>query len=200
MARTASGKGTVVRMWRWRSNPLRRHSDVIEAWIVLVTWTLAVVFGLLAGVVAARAVGTGLSAQAARAHAVPAVLTVDAPSPPAAVGGSGGERVWAAVRWTTSDGTVHAGKAKVLPGAPAGTRVTVWTDRTDHVVPAPMTGTQATLEAALAGALVASSAGAAVWAAGRVARTRLDRRRMAEWDAEWQQVGPQWGNLSGGRG
>lgn len=184
--------------WRWRSNPLRRHSDVIEAWIVLVTGTLAVVLGVLAGVLAAQAVGTGLSAQAARVHAVPAVLTVAAPSAPTAVGGSG-QRVWAAVRWTTPDGTVHAGKAKVLPGAPVGTRVTVWTDRTDHVVPAPVTGTEATLEAALTGALFAPSAGAAVWAAGRLARTRLDRRRMAEWDAEWRQVGPQWGNLSGGR-
>ncbi|MFJ6835823.1 hypothetical protein [Streptomyces sp. NPDC091209] len=200
MARTHSGKGTIVRMWRWRSNPLRRHSDVIEAWIVLVTSTLAVVFGGLAGLMAAQAVDTGLSAQAARAHAVPAVLTVDAPSSPAAIGGSGGERVSAAVRWTTADGTVHTGRAKVLPGAPAGTRVSVWTDRTDHVVSAPVTGTEATLEAALAGALVAPSVGVAVWAAGRVARTRLDRRRMADWDAEWQQVGPQWGNLSGGRG
>ncbi|WRZ88909.1 hypothetical protein OHB54_07430 [Streptomyces sp. NBC_01007] len=104
------------------------------------------------------------------------------------------------MRWTTTNGTVHTGKAKVLPGAPVGTRVTVWTDRTDHVVSAPVTRTEATLEVALTGTLVAPSVGAAVRAAGWVARTRLDRRRMAEWDAEWQQVGPRWGNLSGGRG
>lgn len=72
MTRTPSGKRTTVRMWHWRSNPPRRHTDVIEAWIVLVTWTLTVLVGVLAGVVAAQAVDSGLSAQAARAHAVTA--------------------------------------------------------------------------------------------------------------------------------
>ncbi|MEU2879366.1 hypothetical protein ABZ651_24505, partial [Streptomyces sp. NPDC007070] len=31
-----------VRWWRWRRNPLRRTSDVVEAWLLLVAWTLAV--------------------------------------------------------------------------------------------------------------------------------------------------------------
>ncbi|MGN5377661.1 hypothetical protein ACQ4WX_07880 [Streptomyces lasalocidi] len=48
MARTPPTTVTPVRLWRWRSNPLRRHSDVIEAWIILATW----VFALLCGAVA----------------------------------------------------------------------------------------------------------------------------------------------------
>ena len=28
-------KRTSQRWWRWRSNPLRRHTDIVEAWIVL---------------------------------------------------------------------------------------------------------------------------------------------------------------------
>ncbi|MFE2100762.1 hypothetical protein [Streptomyces sp. PTD9-10] len=193
-------KRPTARLWRWRRNPLRRHSDVVEAWIVLVTWTVAVLAGVLTGVVAAQAVESGFSARAARVHAVSAVLTDDAARTSDTTGGYDHGRVWAAVRWTDSDGSVHTGQAKAFPGAPAGTRVTVWTDRTDRVVSAPVTGAAATLQAAMTGALVAPLAGAAVWAAGWVVRTRLIRRRLAEWDAEWKQIGPQWGNLSGGRG
>ncbi|MYS43445.1 hypothetical protein GTY23_19820, partial [Streptomyces sp. SID5998] len=45
-----------VRWWRWRRNPLRRTSDVVEAWILLVAWTLAVLGGLVAGLLTAGAV------------------------------------------------------------------------------------------------------------------------------------------------
>lgn len=38
-----------VRLWRWRRNPLRLRSDLVEAWIMLVTWVFALVGGLLAG-------------------------------------------------------------------------------------------------------------------------------------------------------
>ncbi|MES4889679.1 hypothetical protein [Streptomyces sp. NPDC096012] len=189
-----------VRLWHWRRNPLRRHSDVVEGWLVLATWLLAVVAGVLAGVLAAQAVDAGFSAQAARVHAVSAVLTDDAVETPATAGGYDDGRVWAAVRWTDADGSVHTGRTKVFPGAPAATGITVWVDRTDRVASAPVGGTMATLQAALTGVLVAPPVGAAVWGAGWVVRARLIRRRLGEWEAEWKQIGPQWGNLSGGRG
>jgi hypothetical protein len=128
------------------------------------------------------------------------VLTGEAAQTPAAATGYDDGRVWATVRWTDPDGSVHTDRAKVVPGAPTGARVTVWANRADHVVPAPVTGTSADLQAALTGVLVGPSAGAAVWSAGWLVRTRLIRRRMAEWDEEWKQIGPRWGNLSGGRG
>jgi len=31
------------RLWRLRSNPLRRHDDIVEAWIVLVVWAVVLV-------------------------------------------------------------------------------------------------------------------------------------------------------------
>lgn len=31
---------TRKRFWRWRSNPLRRHDDIVEAWIVLAVWAV----------------------------------------------------------------------------------------------------------------------------------------------------------------
>ncbi|QTE02425.1 hypothetical protein S1361_34155 [Streptomyces cyanogenus] len=27
-------------LWRWRNNPLRRHGDVVEAWVVLAVWVI----------------------------------------------------------------------------------------------------------------------------------------------------------------
>jgi hypothetical protein len=189
-----------VRLWRWRRNPLRRHSDVVEAWIVLATWVLVVVAGVLAGLLAAQAAASAYSARQAQVHPVSAVITGEASPTPATATGYDDGRVWATVRWTDPDGTVHTDRAKVVPGTPAGSEVTVWTNRADRIVPAPVTGTSADLQAALTGVLVGPSAGAAVWSAGWLVRTRLIRRRMAEWDEEWKQVGPQWGNLSGGRG
>ncbi|MFF0041555.1 hypothetical protein ACFYRG_35910 [Streptomyces mirabilis] len=185
-----------ARLWRWRRNPLRRHSDVVEAWIVLATWICALLGGVLAGAAAAQATDSVFAARQAQVHAVSAVLTDDAPRDP--LGGTGYDdgRVWAPVRWKATNGDVHTDLAKVFPGAPVGTRITVWTDPSGRMVSAPVTGTAAALQAGLTGALVAPAAGAAVCAAGWAVRTRLIRRRMAEWGQEWKQVGPQWGNLS----
>ncbi|ARP68612.1 hypothetical protein LK07_01200 [Streptomyces pluripotens] len=198
MTRTPAATVTHPWLWRWRRNPLKRHSDVVEAWIVLVTWVLATFAAVVAGVVTAGAAGQGFSARAAGVHSVSAVLTDDAAKPPATGSGSRDGREWATVRWTDAHGSVHTDQARVFPGAPAGTRVTVWTDRANRVVPAPITGAAATGEAVGTGVLVAGLAGTAVLVAGRAVRGGLLRRRLAEWDKEWNQVGPRWGNLNSG--
>ena len=40
-------------LWRLRRNPLRRGSDLVEAWVLLVACVLAVVGGALVGATAA---------------------------------------------------------------------------------------------------------------------------------------------------
>ncbi|MGW3210228.1 Rv1733c family protein [Streptomyces sp. NPDC001135] len=200
MNRTPPTTVARVRLWRWRRNPLRRHSDVVEAWIVLVTWVVAVLGGAVAGLAAAQTADSAFSARQAQVHAVPAVLVDAGARTPTSGSGYDDGRVWTAVRWTDEHGRVHTDQAKVRPGAPAGSQVTVWINRAGRVVSAPVTGAAADLQAALTGALVAPSAGAVVWAGGWLVRGRLIRRRMAEWDEEWKQIGPRWGNLSGGRG
>ncbi|WP_330342447.1 Rv1733c family protein [Streptomyces sp. NBC_00557] len=200
MTRTPPANVPRTWLWRWRRNPVRRHSDVVEAWIVLVSWVLALLGGLLAGAVSAQVTDSALAARRAQLHAVSAVLTDRAAqTPPGGAGGDAG-RVWATVQWTSTDGSVHTGLAKIFPGAPAGSRLTVWADRTGRIVSAPATRTEATAQAVLTGALVAPLAGATVWAGGRLMRGRLLRRRLAEWGEEWRQVGPEWRNLSGGKG
>ncbi|GGJ06566.1 Rv1733c family protein [Streptomyces brasiliensis] len=191
---------TGYRLWRWRQNPLRRSCDVVEAWIVLVTWTVTLLGGVLAGAVAAGMVDRSLEVRRAEVHAVPAVLTASAaPAPPSATGYDTG-RSWATVRWTTRDGSVHTDQAQVEPGTAAGSRVTVWTNSTNRIVSPPLSPMESQLQAALTGAVVAPAAGALAWAGGRLIRARLIKRRLAEWDEEWKRVGPQWRKLSGGRG
>src|SRR5262249_21772895 len=102
--------------------------------------------------------------------------------------------------WTAADGSVHTGRAKVTPGVAAGSRVTLWTDGEGRLVSKPLNPAESWLQAAVTGALVAPAVGVAVWGGGRLVCGHLIRPRLAEWDEEWKRVGPQWRNLSGGRG
>ncbi|MFF5187662.1 hypothetical protein ACFY30_28515 [Streptomyces sp. NPDC000345] len=200
MAGTRRTTTTGVRLWRWRRNPLRRRSDVVEARIVLATWTLALLGGAFAGQAAATAVDRDIAARRADVHPVAAVLLEDAAKIPPTTTGFDDGRVWARVRWTTADGVTHTVRTKVDPDAAAGTRVTAWLDSAGDPVSGPPTAARRTVEVTGAGVLAASGAGLAVLAGGRLIRGRLLRRRLQEWAAEWERVGPQWRNLSGGKG
>ncbi|MFC8358531.1 hypothetical protein ACFUIY_01540 [Streptomyces griseorubiginosus] len=181
-------------LWRWRRNPLRRRSDRVETWIVLTTWIVALAGGLLAGKAAGSAMEDDLAHRRAAVHAVSAILTEDADAAPAVTEDGIGATVHAKVRWTAPDGSVHNGLARTAPGRAKGSPVTVWIDRRGDVVRAPLAADQAGLQSALTGVLVAAGTGALSFGCGRLARLRLDRRRMRDWESEWARVAP-----SGGR-
>ncbi len=111
--------------------------------------------------------------------------------------GPAGDRVLVTVRWRDPDGTRHTGRARVDAGTKAGERVVVWTDRQGRIKPRPLTPAQAEFQAVTMGAT--ASLGLVGTAAGgyRMARVVLDRRRRRAWDAEWQEVGSQWGRAGG---
>ncbi|MFC9157993.1 hypothetical protein ACFTT0_23775 [Streptomyces bauhiniae] len=200
MTRTPPETITPIRLWRWRRNPLRRHGDLVEAWVVLLTWIFVVLGGALAGWAAASSVDAALAERRDQVHEVRAVLTGPAPKTAPSRGGYDDDRVWAKVRWTDGEGAVHTDKAKVSPGTPAGTTVDLWTDGTGRTVPPPASLAESMLQTVLTGVLVAQISGTAVWAGGRLVCGTLVRRRLAEWDEEWSRVGPEWRRLSGGRG
>jgi len=191
MALTRPTRLTKVRFWRWRHNPLRRHSDVVEAWIVLATWIIALVGGLLVGEMADAAMQDSLAARRAAVHAVSAELTRNADRA-ATVSTDGGDTVWGKVRWTAADGSTHTGLTRVDPNSAAGTPVTVWIDSRGELAPRPPTEGAARVQAALTGALAAAAAGGVALGCGRLTRHMLDQRRMRAWEAEWERVGPQW--------
>ncbi|MGW3942959.1 Rv1733c family protein [Streptomyces phaeochromogenes] len=189
MAGTSRARATRVWLWRWRVSPLRRRSDRAEAWIVLGTWLLALLGAVLAGVATADAMERGMAENRARTRAVSAVLTQDATE-------SGTESalgtVRVKVRWTDANGGSHTDRTKADADATAGTMVTVWVNREDELVSKPVAPSEARLQAAAGCVLVALGAGTAVLVAGRLPRAFLERRRLAEWEAEWERVGPGW--------
>jgi hypothetical protein len=192
MARTQGTRPRRVRLWRWRRNPLRRRSDLAEAWLVLVTLLLALLLGVFSGLTAAAAVDGSLAERRERTTPVPAVLAEDAAGMSASVTENGDGGVWAKVRWTAPDGTGRTGRAEVDPGSPAGTGVTVWTDPAGRLVSAPPDGAEARFQTVMAGVTVAVAAGGAVLLGGWLVRFRLRLRRLAEWEAEWRRVEPSW--------
>ena len=186
---------TKMWLWRWRSNPLRRHTDVVEAWIVLAVWLVVAVGGALAGLVTAHAADEVFARQRAERHPVRAVLLTDVPVI-AALGGSRGQAP-AKVHWTAPDGSTRTGKALVDTGQKTGARVAVWTDRQGNLTTEPPSATEASLEADLMGFAAALALAGVAIGSEAVARYRLDRRRMGEWGREWDLVGPRWGHRTG---
>ncbi|KJK35804.1 hypothetical protein UK15_29945 [Streptomyces variegatus] len=176
-----------VRWWRWRRNALKRRADVVEAWVMLAGWLLALLGGLVAGLMAAGTVERAVERQRAESRRVTAVLVEDAPGPSPARAASD-HRVWGKVRWIAPDGSTYREEARVAPRAPAGSTVSLWVNRSGDITTPPLSGGEVGLHMAMGGALAGLFAGGAVLGATWVARLVLDRRRMAQWDAEWERI------------
>ncbi|MGW5974172.1 Rv1733c family protein [Streptomyces sp. NPDC055186] len=195
MARTRGARPRRAWSWRWRKNPLRRRSDLTEAWLLLATLVLALLAGVFTGLAAAGAVDGSLAERRAQARTVQATLVGDAARAlpaPVAENGDGSGRVWAKVRWTAPDGAVRTGRAETDSGSRAGSVVTVWTDGKGHLVSEPPGGADARFQIVMAGLTVAAASGGLVLLGGRLVQGRLQRRCAAAWEAEWRLVEPTW--------
>ncbi|QDQ09442.1 hypothetical protein [Streptomyces spectabilis] len=183
---------------RWRHNPLRRRSDVVEAWIFLLAWAAGLAGGTAVGVVGAQAMDDAVERQRAARRPVHAVLSETAPA--GARDGDNGSRfdhVRAAVRWADGDGILHDGRASVRPGTRKGTTLTLWADAHGRLVSAPISRTDGTTRVMVTGAGVASTTCLVFLAGGRVARLRVEQQATERWGQEWDQLGPQWGRTAG---
>ncbi|MDC0765390.1 Rv1733c family protein [Streptomyces sp. HD] len=179
-------------LWRWRSNSLRRHDDIVEAWTVLAVWTVIALGGTLVGVLTAEAADDSFAQQRGERHAVRGVLVESTTDTGLAGKGTMTDRVRAKVRWTASDGSARSGRTLVNTGQTAGSKVTVWLDDRGQLTREPQTAGEAALEAAVLGTGAAAAFGCLTYGAGRVVRWRLDQRRYDQWGREWEQTGPQW--------
>ncbi|MDT0545024.1 Rv1733c family protein [Streptomyces lonegramiae] len=192
---SAKARGRLL--WRWRRNPLKRRSDVVEAWVALVAGLVMAVGGTTAGMVTSAAVERPLLAERAQHHPVPARLLENAPAVAQAADGGKFGRVPATVRWRAPDGSVHTGVARVREGRPAGSRTVVWTDARGRLVSEPLTQREAETRAALTGATAATGVCLVTLAGRRTVRWRLDRHRAAEWERAWAEVEPRWSSRGG---
>jgi hypothetical protein len=175
-------------------NPLRRRSDVIDGWLLPVTVVTFLLLGpLVAGLVGLRVHADNAAAQRAERswRQVPAVLLKAAPGPMMSDNGANAWLVWTPARWVTGNRT-RTGIVPAPSGTRAGATVRVWLDRTGTVRVPPLTPARA--QDRIVVAMAFALAALAVFLAGLALVTRgmLDRRRLAEWEAAWLSVGPQW--------
>ncbi|MFB8754410.1 Rv1733c family protein [Streptomyces nigra] len=173
-----------------RANPLRRPSDRFEWWfrrfllVLLVLGLPAAAFG--AGTTAHEASMRTVRAQVAQRHEVTARPTTDVPRD-----GSAAKQP-AEVRWTDAGGVVRTGAALVKPGTSKGDAVRVWVDRSGHVTTPPASALNAKATGWIVGAMVGFGTAFGVYVLWAGTRLILDRRRYAQWDAEWDRAEPLW--------
>ncbi|MET7480398.1 hypothetical protein ABZT17_39520 [Streptomyces sp. NPDC005648] len=191
-------RGGKVLGWRWRNNPLRRRSDVLEAWIVLVAWTFAVVVAAVAGILGARlAEHAAQRDRASRTRASAVLVGVVPGGTRDVVGGVRHDRVLATVRWRDARGAVRTGTTEVKPALRAGSTVPVWTDGHGRLVSPPAGPTETVTRAVLAGAGAGLAAGLLVLSGGYLVRLRVERRDVERWGTEWDRTDPRRGHTTG---
>jgi hypothetical protein len=173
-------------------NPLRRRSDLIDAWLLPV----AIALFLVLGPVAAGGAMWFSHAQAAASrsaqqtwHRVPAMLLRAAPGPM-----SGSSHAWTVrepARWV-GDGTLRTALVPVMAGTKKGSVVPVWLDRAGRPQTLPLTASQVSDRVVVA--VSAALTALAILLTGLVLaiRWRLNRRRLTAWAADWARVGPRW--------
>ncbi|MEU6576818.1 hypothetical protein [Streptomyces sp. NPDC046805] len=187
---------TRVRGWRWRHNPLRRRSDVVEAWTALAVAVLLLVGAPLAGAVVgwwahdgARAVAV---AQRAERHRVRAQVTGGIPEQlPSEQGGRESDlRVMA--RWTEPGKGPRTGPARVPAGTRTGDVLDVWFDTRGRPVSPPPDDVAVWQHTVTIGVCAAGGAAAVTFVGYGVARRVALHHRLAEWEREWARTGPEW--------
>ncbi|MFD6418551.1 hypothetical protein [Streptomyces sp. NPDC060194] len=194
-------------IWRWRHNPLRRTTDLVEAWVALGALLLIVlaapVAGGFCGALADDALQQSVQRQQRERHLATASVVRPAawdpadPDPESTTVRGGASRVVAV--WSGPDGVRHTGTTSAAPpDARPGDRFTLWTDAEGRQTTRPLDATTASTHAAIAGAGAAVVFAALVAGGRRLVVWRLDRRRYALLDRDWARTGPDWGRTGAG--
>lgn len=198
----------VVGLRRWRHNPLRRKTDLVEAWVALgalVLLFLAVpAIGWISGTATDETLRRTIRAQHEDRHRTEArVVRLATGSarvmydPETSAERETGRPVIA--KWTAPDGSRHTGAVRSAPATVrAGDTFPVWTDHGGELTERPTDLTTARTHAVLAGIGVAALAAGLVEAARRMVVRKLNQRRYARLDLAWAQAGPDWGRTGAG--
>jgi hypothetical protein len=194
-------------LWRWRHNPLRRTTDLVEAWVALVALLLilvtAPVAGSMTGSVTRDVLQRSVRAQQHARHQVPATVVkklnrgpLDT-DPESSTTRDAHSSVLA--DWTAPDGRARHGTVLAALASPhPGDHFTLWTDNHGRTVARPLDSATATTHAVLAGFGAAALATGLIEACRRLIVWRLVRRRYARWDQAWDKAGPDWGRTGTG--
>ncbi|WP_369217472.1 Rv1733c family protein [Streptomyces flavofungini] len=197
----------IVGLWRWRHNPLRRGTDLLEAWVALAALALIVVAVPVTGVIATQLTRDTLLAsvreQREARHAVVGTVLRKVSAPPldsdpeTSSARDSHSRVLA--RWTGPDGADRQGVVAADLRTPhPGDHFKLWTDERGRVVGRPLDTATATTHAVLAGFGAATAGAALIEGTRRIVLWRMVRGRYARWDRAWDRAGPDWGRTGTG--
>ncbi|MFG3723355.1 hypothetical protein ACGF8D_36765 [Streptomyces massasporeus] len=186
-----------VMFWRLRRNPLRRRSDLAQAWIGL-GLTLAALAAtplalFLVGDAAHRHYARTAQHQAATRHHTTAVLVEDARNHPEPGSAEARQTLYPTkVRFTDPHGRTHTAHADAQPALPRGTTIRVWADTDGELTDPPLSPDQIRSRAmgsALIAALAVHVAAAAAY--GTVQRV-IRHHNLAAWETAWAATAPRW--------
>ncbi len=175
-------------------NPLRRRSDLIQAWLAPAALAAFLVLGTLATGAASMWIHADNAAvqQAQRSwRPVPAVLLRSTPGPMFTAGGANSWTTWAPARWAAS-GRRHTGWVPAAAGTRAGRPVVVWLDRSGNVQVPALTPGQVADRVAVAALIALTVLAVALGSLARLGRWLLDRRCLAAWETAWLATAPRW--------
>ncbi|MET4921470.1 hypothetical protein P3L51_03700 [Streptomyces sp. PSRA5] len=198
----------VVGLRRWRHNPLRRKTDLVEAWVALGALLLILLavpaVGWISGALTDDAFRRTIRAQHEDRHRTEAVMVhrAEAPArvasdPEAPTQRDTGRPVIA--KWTARDGSRHTALVRSAPPAlRSGDAFPVWTDGGGQLAERPTDLATARTHAVLAGLGVAACVAGLIEAVRRLTVFRLNQVRYARLDLAWAQAGPDWGRTGAG--
>ncbi|MCM1965799.1 hypothetical protein ABT024_13590 [Streptomyces sp. NPDC002812] len=200
---------TAMGVWRWRRNPLRRQTDLFEAWMafaaLLCVLLVAPAIGWAAGVRVDGTLQRAAREQREERHLVPAVVVRPTPDPllgaatdPAAQRQTP-QRTQIVASWTAPDGSNHQGTVPAAEEPPhPGDRFRIWTDTHGRLVGQPLDPSSASFHAGVAGLAAALGIAALVETLRRLVVRRLMHRRYIRLDRAWAAAGPDWGRADAG--
>jgi hypothetical protein len=187
----------IWRFARWMGadrNPLRRRVDRFESAVrLMLVVAFLVVSPLLAPAVGHLTEVSGLRQvhQETSWRQVSAVLL--RPTPAQFYGYGSMSTFWVAARWRAPSGATRQGLVPTRTGVPAGTKVSIWVDRTGRMTGRrPMTVDMVKVRSVLVEFLSVAGLAIALLGLAGLVRLALNRRRMAYWGIEWACFGPRW--------
>ncbi|MFD3545366.1 hypothetical protein ACFWUW_07035 [Streptomyces sp. NPDC058655] len=200
---------TAMGVWRWRRNPLRRPTDLFEAWVAFTALVcflvVAPAVGWAAGTQVDGTLQRAVSAQRQERHLVPAVVVRPAqepagqPSADPSARQSTPQRTQIVAAWTAPDGSSHEGTVPAAEEPPhPGDRFRIWTDARGRVVGQPLDPGAAAFHSGMAGLAAAICVAALVETVRRMIVRRLTHQRYARLDRAWAATGPDWGRAGAG--
>ncbi|MFF1510461.1 hypothetical protein [Streptomyces sp. NPDC058326] len=193
-----------IGLWRWRHNPLRRTTDLVEAWVALTAVVLLCVVAPLTGWAAGSAADASLqrAVHAQQEQRVPTTARVVRAASGAETADEAPEeqpRRSVVARWTAPDGSERTGTVTTaLRTAAPGAAFTLWTDREGRPVAPPLRSDTARAHAVVAGLTAALLTALLVETVRRLAVRRLVLLRYARLDRAWAAAGPDWGRTGTG--